>query len=133
MIPAMGLGTWRSKHEEVRAAVKAALLAGYRHIDTAFGYGNEYEVGLAIKESGIRREEIWVTTKLDNTWHHRAVEGLDASLKSLGLEYVDLYLMVCLSSEHRFSAKLKSILLAPRILTTRSSPYRTGILFKPGE
>ncbi|KAJ9210881.1 hypothetical protein DTO166G4_7552 [Paecilomyces variotii] len=92
-IPAVGLGTWQSKPNEVKEAVKTALAKGYRHIDTALAYGNEAEVGEGIKESGVPREEIWVTTKLDNTWHHRVQEGIDSSLKSLGLDYVDLYLV----------------------------------------
>ena len=93
-IPAIGLGTWQSKPNEVREAVKAALLAGYRHIDTALAYGNEHEVGQGIKDSGVPREEIWITTKLDNPWHKRVEEGIESSLKSLGVDYVDLYLMV---------------------------------------
>jgi glycerol 2-dehydrogenase (NADP+) len=108
-MPAVGLGTWQSKPDAVRAAVKDALLAGYRHIDTyvpqpdsrsvgsldhrALAYGNEDEVGQGIKDSGVPREDIWVTTKLFNNWHHRAQEGIETSLKSLGLTYVDLYLM----------------------------------------
>jgi glycerol 2-dehydrogenase (NADP+) len=60
---------------------------------SALNYGNEAEVGQGIKESGVPREEIWVTTKLDNHWHHRVQEGIDSSLKSLGLDYVDLYLV----------------------------------------
>ncbi|KAI5239428.1 Aldo/keto reductase [Aureobasidium subglaciale] len=92
-IPAVGLGTWQSKPNEVREAVKAALLAGYRHIDTALAYGNEAEVGLGIKDSGVPREEIWITTKLDNPWHKRVEEGISSSLKDLQTDYVDLYLM----------------------------------------
>ncbi|KAI9876616.1 MAG: hypothetical protein M1830_006053 [Pleopsidium flavum] len=92
-IPAIGLGTWQSKPNEVRDAVKFALQKGYRHIDTALAYENEHEVGQGIKDSGIPRSEIWITTKLDNTWHHCVTEGIDSSLKSLGMDYVDLYLM----------------------------------------
>ncbi|KAK6530845.1 hypothetical protein TWF281_007681 [Arthrobotrys megalospora] len=92
-IPAIGLGTWQSKPGEVRNAVSAALKAGYRHIDTALAYGNEKEVGLGIKDSGVPREEIWITTKLDNTWHKHVKEGLASSLNSLGVDYLDLYLM----------------------------------------
>ncbi|KAL5361669.1 NADP-dependent oxidoreductase domain-containing protein [Aspergillus floccosus] len=92
-IPAIGLGTWQSKPNEVREAVKNALLKGYRHIDTALAYGNEAEVGDGIRDSGVPRSEIWITTKLDNTWHHRVQEGIDSSLKSLGTDYVDLYLV----------------------------------------
>ncbi|MCJ1365985.1 hypothetical protein MMC16_005110 [Acarospora aff. strigata] len=92
-IPAIGLGTWQSKPNEVRDAVKTALQKGYRHIDTALAYENEHEVGQGIKDSGVPRSEIWVTTKLDNTWHHRVTEGIDSSLKSLDMDYVDLYLI----------------------------------------
>ncbi|KAF4122277.1 glycerol 2-dehydrogenase (NADP+) [Geosmithia morbida] len=92
-IPAVGLGTWQSKPEEVTAAVKAALLAGYRHIDTALAYGNEKAVGDGIKQSGVPRSEIWLTTKLDNPWHKRVEEGIASSLKDLQTDYVDLYLM----------------------------------------
>ncbi|MCJ1321461.1 hypothetical protein MMC15_006806 [Xylographa vitiligo] len=92
-IPAIGLGTWQSKPNEVTEAVKIALKKGYRHIDTALAYGNEAEVGKGIKESGVPRNEIWLTTKLDNTWHHRVTAGIDSSLKDLGTDYVDLYLM----------------------------------------
>lgn len=93
-IPAIGLGTWQSPPNIVAEAVKHALQVGYRHIDTALAYGNEAEVGKGIKESGVPRSEIWLTTKLDNTWHHRVMEGIETSLKNLGTEYVDLYLIV---------------------------------------
>lgn len=93
-IPAIGLGTWQSKPNEVRDAVRIALQKGYRHIDTALAYGNEAEVGQGIKDSGVPREEIWLTTKLDNTWHHIVEKGIDSSLKDLGTDYVDLYLIV---------------------------------------
>ncbi|AEO66465.1 ae6e9d32-61d6-48c1-b809-b1540378fd3b [Thermothielavioides terrestris] len=92
-IPAIGLGTWQSRPGEVEKAVEAALRAGYRHIDTAFAYGNEKEVGEGIRASGVPREEIFLTTKLDNPWHKRSAEALDLSLANLGTSYVDLYLM----------------------------------------
>jgi len=74
--------------------VCTALQNGYRHIDTALAYQNEKEVGLGIKDSGVPRDQIWITTKLDNPWHKRVQEGIDTSLKNLGVDYVDLYLMV---------------------------------------
>lgn len=92
-IPAVGLGTWKSPPDQVRTAVSHALQNGYRHIDTALNYQNEIEVGKGIRASGVPRDEIWVTTKLDNPWHHRAIEGFEKSLKDLGIDYIDLYLI----------------------------------------
>uniref|UniRef100_A0A8H7KAJ5 NADP-dependent oxidoreductase domain-containing protein n=1 Tax=Bionectria ochroleuca TaxID=29856 RepID=A0A8H7KAJ5_BIOOC len=93
LIPAIGLGTWQSADSQTRDAVSYALQHGYRHIDTALNYQNEKEVGEGIRMSGIPRKDIWVTTKLDNPWHHRALEGLETSLKDLGLDYIDLFLI----------------------------------------
>lgn len=92
-IPAIGLGTWQGKPDEVREAVTFALQHGYRHIDTALNYGNEKEVGEGIRASGIPREQIWVTTKLDNHWHHRVREGFEQSLHDLDIGYIDLFLI----------------------------------------
>lgn len=93
-IPVVGLGTWRATEADAAYnAVKTALQNGYRHIDTAAAYGNEEEIGRGIKDSGVPREEIFVTTKLNNPDHKRAAEALDDSLKKLGLDYIDLYLM----------------------------------------
>jgi glycerol 2-dehydrogenase (NADP+) len=96
-IPTMGLGTWQSPPGEVKKAVFHALSAGYRHIDAAYCYQNEAEVGEGIKEAFdkgiVKREDIFVTTKLWSTFHTRVEEGLDESLKNLGLDYVDLFLM----------------------------------------
>ncbi|OLL21646.1 Glycerol 2-dehydrogenase (NADP(+)) [Neolecta irregularis DAH-3] len=92
-IPAIGLGTWLSSDDEVQVAVKTALQAGCRHIDAAFMYKNEVAVGKGIKESGVMREDIFVTTKLWCSYHSRIEEAIDLSLKNLGLDYVDLYLM----------------------------------------
>ncbi len=97
--PAFGLGTWLSEPEHVYRAVREALKLGYRHIDAAWIYFNEEEVGRGIREAiaagDVSREELWVTTKLWNDMHapQDVEEGLDASLKQLGLDYVDLYLV----------------------------------------
>lgn len=95
-IPALGLGTWQSDPGEVTKAVSYALSVGYKHIDAAYCYGNEDEVGAGLKEAfanGVKREDIFVTTKLWCTYQSRVELNLDMSLKSLGLDYVDLYLM----------------------------------------
>ncbi|KAG6865497.1 hypothetical protein C0991_002096 [Blastosporella zonata] len=93
-IPALGLGTWQSKPEEVTAAVSYALKdAGYRHIDCAWGYVNEKDVGAGIRESGVPRSEVFITSKLWGTWHSRVEECLDQTLANLGTDYLDLYLI----------------------------------------
>jgi 2,5-diketo-D-gluconate reductase A len=94
-IPQFGFGVFQIEPGEVVTAVRTALDAGYRHIDTAQMYGNEEGVGQAIRESGVPREELFVTTKLDNDRHGRdeAAAALDESLARLGLDHVDLYLI----------------------------------------
>jgi diketogulonate reductase-like aldo/keto reductase len=95
-IPQVGLGVWQApRGAGTRTAVLTALRAGYRHIDTARVYQNEADVGAAIRESGIPREQIFVTTKLwnDDHGHDAALRAFDASLARLGLDYIDLYLV----------------------------------------
>lgn len=124
-IPSVGFGTFdpalfvnpSSSKDPVRIATLEALEAGYRHIDTAFSYGSEKQVGMAIQEwisaGKGKREELWITSKLYNTFHRPddVIVGIELSLKDLGLEYggvslefsqivtnmriVDLYLMHC--------------------------------------
>jgi 2,5-diketo-D-gluconate reductase A len=94
-IPQLGLGTWPLDDDQAAAAVVTAVEAGYRHIDTAVKYGNEEGVGNGILASGVERDEIFVTTKLDGQFqgHDRAVEGLEGSLRRMKLDYVDLLLI----------------------------------------
>lgn len=95
-IPCIGFGTWQTQDgDAVVNAVKAALAAGYRHIDTAAAYGNEAGVGTAIRESGIPREKLFVTSKLFNHDHsyEKAKAAFETTLKNLRLDYLDLYLI----------------------------------------
>ncbi|QIL83263.1 aldo/keto reductase [Diaphorobacter sp. HDW4A] len=94
-IPQMGLGTWPMNDDEARAAVADALRIGYRHVDTAENYRNELGVGQGIRDAGVAREELFVTTKFNKEWH--SIDGTraacEASLKRLGMDYVDLLLI----------------------------------------
>jgi diketogulonate reductase-like aldo/keto reductase len=95
-IPQIGLGVWQAESgKETRDAVTAALRFGYRHVDTARIYGNEADVGAAVRGSGVPREQVFVTTKLWNAdqGYDAALRAFDASLSRLGLDYVDLYLL----------------------------------------
>ncbi len=96
MIPRLGLGVYQSPPGQVtQRAVEYALKIGYRHIDTARIYGNESDVGAALRKSGIEREDVFITTKLWNSDHgyETALKACDDSLKRLGLKYLDLYLI----------------------------------------
>ena len=94
-IPQLGFGVFQVPPKDTAATVAQALEAGYRHIDTAQMYGNEAGVGEAIKASGIARDELYVTTKLNNSFHRPddARREIDASLERLGLAQVDLFLI----------------------------------------
>lgn len=95
-IPKIGFGTWQTPDGQVAVeSVKAALVDGYRHIDTAQGYKNEQSVGQAIKESGVPREEIFLTTKVWNANHSYdlAKASIEKSLHDLGTDYLDLLLI----------------------------------------
>jgi len=94
-IPQLGFGTYLVPPDDAERVVAIALQVGYRHIDTAALYGNERQVGAAIAESGIPRDELFVTTKLWNDQHEpdKARAAINASLEKLGLDHVDLYLI----------------------------------------
>ena len=94
-IPQLGFGVFLVEPDETVAAVSTALQTGYRHIDTAEGYGNEKEVGEAIRKSGLDRADVFVTSKLANNAHRPddARRAFDASLDALGFDYLDLFLI----------------------------------------
>ncbi|MFD7922851.1 aldo/keto reductase [Streptomyces sp. NPDC059740] len=95
VMPQLGFGVWQIPDDEAFTAVGHALEAGYRSIDTAAAYGNEEGVGKAVAASGVPREDLFVTTKLwnDDQGYDAALKAFDTSLKKLGLDYVDLYLI----------------------------------------
>ncbi|MCM1061976.1 MAG: aldo/keto reductase [Eubacterium sp.] len=95
-VPCIGFGTWQTPDGETAVkSVKMALQTGYRHIDTAACYGNEAGVGQGIRESGVPRKEIFVTSKLWNTerGYEKTLAAFDKSMSDLGLDYLDLYLI----------------------------------------
>ena len=95
VIPKLGFGVFQVADEEAFDTVTAALRAGYRHIDTAAAYGNEAEVGRAVNEFGLPRDEVYLTTKLWNSeqGYDSTLRAFDASMQLLGLDYLDLYLI----------------------------------------
>ncbi|MEK3732309.1 MULTISPECIES: aldo/keto reductase [Paenibacillus] len=95
-MPWLGLGVWKTKEgEEVIHAVKSAIAAGYRSIDTAAIYGNEEGVGQAIRESGVSRDELFITTKVwnEDQGYDKTLKAFETSRKKLGLDVIDLYLI----------------------------------------
>ncbi|KAJ4128904.1 hypothetical protein NW768_007427 [Fusarium equiseti] len=94
-IPALGLGTWLASPQKAALAVEHALQVGYRHIDAPLKSHNEEPVSKGIKASGIKREDIWVTSRLENENHRSELvrKAIEASIANLGVEYLDLYLI----------------------------------------
>ncbi|KAI9292875.1 Aldo/keto reductase [Neoconidiobolus thromboides FSU 785] len=94
-IPRIGLGTWQLPKDKVGGLIKEALKLGYRHLDCALDYGNEKEIGDAIRESGIKRNEIFITSKLWNTYHRPDLvkKAITKTLADLQVDYLDLYLI----------------------------------------
>ena len=92
-MPLLGFGTWQIKGDDAVRSTAAALEAGYRHLDTATVYGNEGEVGRALAESGVARDDVFVTTKVPGDRSGRALDTLRQSLDLLGTDHVDLWLI----------------------------------------
>jgi diketogulonate reductase-like aldo/keto reductase len=94
-LPALGLGVFQTPAEETRAAVDAALSAGYRHIDTAASYGNERQVGEAVHRSGLDRSEVFLETKIwiSDYGYDKTLHGFDKSARKLGVDQIDLLIL----------------------------------------
>lgn len=110
-IPGLGFGTFQTPTEITRKVVLEALEAGYRHIDTAAVYGNEAEVGQAVRDSGLNRQDVFVTSKLWNSerGYDKTLAAFDKTMDRLGLDYLDLYLIHWPANRKQFGAD------APRI------------------
>jgi len=92
-LPTIGFGTWQITGRSAYESVRSALDVGYRHIDTATMYGNEAQIGKALRDSGVERSEIFITTKLPPSQAGRERQTIEASLKDLGVDFVDLWLI----------------------------------------
>jgi len=93
LMPWVGLGVWQASGDDVINAVKWAVEAGYRHIDTASIYGNEKEVGIGLKECGVSRHDLFVTSKLLHHGYESAITSCEETLRDLQTDYLDLYLI----------------------------------------
>ncbi|WP_405379531.1 aldo/keto reductase [Phascolarctobacterium sp.] len=94
-IPKLGLGTWFIANDKVADAVKSAVAMGYRHIDTAQAYGNEEGIGIGIKECGVPREQLFITSKVaaEHKTYEAAAKSIDESLSKMGLSYLDMMII----------------------------------------
>jgi diketogulonate reductase-like aldo/keto reductase len=121
-IPVLGLGTWRLSGQACYQAVAAALACGYRHLDTASAYGNEVEVGSAVRDSRLRRSDLFVTTKIwrDDLNKAALLRSAEQSLARLGLDYVDLLLIHWPNAEIPLGETMAALADAKRQALTRS-------------
>ena len=94
-VPKLALGVWMIPEKEREAAVKSAIAMGYRHIDTAQAYDNEAGVGAGVRNCGVPREELFVTSKIaaENKSYESAMESIDESLRAMGLDYIDMIII----------------------------------------
>lgn len=110
-IPGLGYGTYQTPPEDAYRAVTDALAVGYRHIDTAALYGNESGVGQAVKDSGLKREEVFITSKLWNTerGYDKTMVAFEKTLAELGTDYLDLYLIHWPANEKQFGQEAAAL------------------------
>lgn len=110
-IPGLGYGTYQTPPEDTYKVVSEALSIGYRHIDTAALYGNESGVGKAVKDSGLKREEVFITSKLWNTerGYDKAIASFNKTLENLETDYLDLFLIHWPANEKQFGDEANKI------------------------
>ena len=127
-IPSLAYGTWLIKNEDAANCVKMALAAGYRHIDTAQAYGNEEGVGQGIRESGLKREEIFITSKIraELKSYKKAKASIEESLKKLGVDYIDLMLIHCPQPWALFRGPLKFYKQNIQVWKALEEAYKAG-------
>jgi 2,5-diketo-D-gluconate reductase A len=129
-LPLVGLGTWNVTGDDVAPAVLAALECGYRHIDTAWGYGNEAEIGSALRAAGTGREEVFLTSKIPSRRIGHEEETLANSLRQLGTDHLDLWLIHDPPPTDEASVKLWEFVIAAReqgrVRTIGVSNYSTA-------
>ena len=126
--PALAYGTWLIENENATNCVKMALEAGYRHIDTAQAYGNEEGVGQGIKESGLKREEVFITSKVQAELksYKKAKASIDESLKRLGVDYIDLMLIHCPQPWMLFRSKFRYFKQNVEVWKAMEDAYKEG-------
>ncbi|GAA3271610.1 aldo/keto reductase [Dactylosporangium vinaceum] len=130
-LPTIGFGTWQITGGSAYESARAALDAGYRHIDTATMYGNEEEIGRALRDSGLDRDDLFITTKLPPSHAGRERQTLEASLKALGVDFVDLWLIHWPPARGKSLPTWISVLEqrdAGRIRAAGVSNYDTGLV-----
>ena len=128
--PALAYGTWLIKNEDAANCVKMALEAGYRHIDTAQAYQNEEGVGQGIRESGLKREEVFITSKVqaEIKSYRKAKKSIDESLKRLGVDYIDLMLIHCPQPWMLFRSKFRFFKQNIQVWKAMEEAYKEGKL-----
>jgi 2,5-diketo-D-gluconate reductase A len=130
-LPTIGFGTWQIQGRSAYESTRTALDAGYRHIDTATMYGNEEEIGRALRDSGVERSEVFITTKLPPSQSGKERQTIEASLKALGVDFVDLWLIHWPPSRGKSLPTWISLLEqrdAGRIRTAGVSNYDTTLI-----
>ena len=127
-VPALAYGTWLIEDENAAKCVKMALEAGYRHIDTAQAYGNEEGVGQGIKESGLKREEVFITSKVQAEFktYKKTKKSIDESLKKLGVDYIDLMLIHCPQPWMLFRSKFRYFKQNVEVWKAMEDAYKEG-------
>ncbi len=113
-LPIVGLGTWNVTGDDVAPSVRAAIECGYRHIDTAYGYGNEAEIGQALRDTGLGRDEVFLTSKIPPRRIGHEEETLAGSLRQLQTDYLDLWLIHAPPDTADASAKLWEFVIGAR-------------------